>query len=265
MKLEEAKGDWALVTGASSGIGREFALQLAAVGMNLVLVARREPLLDILGSELSQRYGVRALVMPVDLSRTNAISEIRSRLVAEGVKIRMLVNNAAFGRWGRFEAIPPEAYEEMIRLNVMAMVTLCHHFVQDLSSFPTSIIVNVSSPAAYNPIPYMAVYAATKAFVSSFSQALYGEWKDHGVLVQTLVPGPTETEFDTVAGAYASALKGRGEADAVVKTSLAHLAENAPLVTTAKGTYKQRLFASLFPAKMVIKTVARMFQPPEGN
>ncbi|MBN1932683.1 MAG: SDR family NAD(P)-dependent oxidoreductase [Desulfobacterales bacterium] len=265
MKLEEAKGNWALVTGASSGIGREFALQLAAVGMNMVLVARRKPLLDILGSKLSQRYEVRALILPVDLSRTNAISEIRSHLVTEGVKVRMLVNNAAFGRWGRFEATPAEVYEEMIRLNEMAMVSLCHHFLEDLSSFPTSVIINVSSPAAYNPIPYMAVYAATKAFVSSFSQALYGEWRDRGVLVQTLVPGPTETEFDTVAGAYASALKGRESTDTVVKTSLAHLAGDAPLVITAKGTYKQRVFTALFPVKMVIKTVARMFQPPKGN
>ena len=265
MKLEEAKGDWALVTGTSSGIGREFAMQLAAAGMNLVLVARRKHLLDVLGSELSQQHGIRALPLAVDLSQPNAISEMRSRLVAESLKVRVLVNNAAFGRWGSFEATPPEVYEEMIRLNVMAMVSLCHHFLQDLSSFPSSAIINVSSPAAYNPIPYMSVYAATKAFVSSFSQALYGEWKDRGVLVQTLVPGPTETEFDTVAGAYASALKGRGPADEVVKTSLAHLAGDAPLVISAKGTYKQRLFAALFPAKTVIKTVARMFHPPKKN
>ncbi|MBE9535110.1 MAG: SDR family NAD(P)-dependent oxidoreductase [Proteobacteria bacterium] len=265
MRSKEAKGDWALVTGASSGIGREFAIQLAAAGMNVVLVARRKHLLDILALELSQQYGIRTLTLSVNLSRTNVISEIKSRLVEEDVKVRMLVNNAAFGRWGRFEKTQLEVYEEMIRLNVMAMVSLCHHFLQDLNSFPSSAIINVSSPAAYNPIPYMSVYAATKAFVSSFSQALYGEWKDRGVLVQTLVPGPTETEFDSIAGAYASALKNRGPADEVVKTSLAHLAGDAPLVISAKGTYKQRLFAALFPAKTVIKTVARMFHPPKKN
>ena len=108
----------------------------------------------------------------------------------------------------------------------------------------------------------MAVYAATKAFVSSFSQGIYGEWKDRGVLVQTLVPGPTETEFDTVAGAYPSALNGRAKTDVVVRKSLAHLAKDVPLVITAKGTYKQRLFAALAPAKLVIRTVARMFKPP---
>jgi short-subunit dehydrogenase len=263
MNLEEAKGDWALVTGSSSGIGREFATQLAAAGMNIVLVARRKHLLDILETELSQRYRVRTLSLSINLSHTDSISEIKSFLKAEGIKVRLLVNNAAYGRWGHFEAVPPEAYEEMIKVNMMAIVLSCHHFAEDLTSFPTSAIVNVSSPAAYNPIPYMAVYAATKAFVFSFSQALYGEWKERGVLVQTLVPGPTETELGIAAAAYASVLRSTGPVDAVVKASLAHLAGNDPVVITAKGTLKQRLFAALFPAKIVIKIVARMFRPSE--
>jgi short-subunit dehydrogenase len=262
MILEEAKDSWALVTGASSGIGKEFALQLAAAGLNLILVARRKHLLEALESELIQRYGVRVVSMPFDLCQVETISEIRSRLAAEGIKVRMLINNAAFGHWGRFESAQSEKYKQMINLNNMAMVLLCHHFLHDLTSYPTSVIINVSSQAAYNPIPYMAVYAATKAFVSSFSQALYGEWKDRGVLVQTLVPGPTETEFDIIAGAYASTLKGRMSADIAVKASLAHLSGDAPMVISAKGVFQQRLFAALAPAKTVIKTVARMFKPP---
>lgn len=264
MKLEEAKGDWALVTGASSGIGREFAIQLAVAGMNIVLLARRKNLLDTLGSDLSLRYGVRTLPLPFDLSQTDTISDIRNLLVTEGIRVRLLVNNAAFGCWGCFEETPSRVYEEMLRLNVIAIVSLCHHFLPDLASFPTSAIINVSSPAAYNPIPYMAVYAATKAFVFSFSQALYGEWKDRGVLVQTLIPGPTETELGVAASNYAASLNNMGPADAVVKASLAHLERDVPVVVRAKGTYKQRLFAALFPARIVIKTVARMFQP-KGN
>ena len=262
MRLEKAKGDWAVITGASSGIGREFAVQLAAAGMNLILVARREHLLNILGSELTHKYGVRTFILSIDLSQSNAIAEIKSRLVTEGIKVRLLVNNVALGRWGCFEATPPETYEEMIRLNVIAMVLLCHHFLQDLTSFPTSAIINISSPAAFNPMPYMAVYGATKAFVYSFSQALYGEWKDRGLVVQTLLPGPTETELGIAAGEYAHVLKkGMKPADVVVKASLAHLAEGTPVVISARGTYKQRLFSALFPAKLVIKTVKRMFQP----
>jgi uncharacterized protein len=263
MNLTECKGNWALVTGASAGIGREFCLQLAAAGLNLVLVARTEKSLESLGAELSRRHGIQTVVVTTDLSRPNAAAELKSRLASEAFKIRLLINNAASGRWGRFEVTRAESYEEMIRLNTAAVVSMCHHFLPDLTSFPTSAIINVSSPAALQPIPFMAVYAATKAFVHSFSQALYGEWSDRGVQVQTLCPGPTATEFDAKAGAYASVLSQRGSPEPVVKASLSRLANENPLVVTAKGTYQQRFFAGLFPAKMVIRQVGKMFRPPD--
>ena len=174
MKLAECRGDWALVTGASSGIGRAFAVQLAAVGVNLALVARREPLLRALAEEIEQRHAVRALAMPIDLGKPDAATAIKARLASNGIKIRLLVNNAAFGHWGRFENGTQTAYQDMIQVNVSAMVALCQAFLPDLSGFSSSAIINVSSPAAFQPVPYMAVYAASKAFVSSFSQALYG-------------------------------------------------------------------------------------------
>ncbi|MDP1720346.1 MAG: SDR family NAD(P)-dependent oxidoreductase [Candidatus Nanopelagicaceae bacterium] len=262
LELQQCKGHWALVTGASAGIGREFCGQLAAAGINLVMVARRQDLLEALASELAERHGTQSLALPIDLGKPAAAAEVKRRVNAEGLAIRLLVNNAAFGRWGRFEATAAEVYEEMILLNNAAMVSMCHHFLPDLASHLTSAIINISSPAAYQPVPYMAVYAATKAFVQSFSQALYGEWKDRGILVQTMVPGPTATEFDAKAGAYESVLKGRGTPADVVEAALRHLATDAPLAITAKGTYKQRLFAGLFPAKMVIREVAKMFKPP---
>ncbi len=262
MKLTECKGHWALITGASSGLGREFAIQLAAIGLNLILVARRKALLDALAADLSHRHGTRVLVSPVDLAQPDAVPAIRSRLAAEGVRVRLLCNNAAFGRWGRFEETPADIYQQMLQVNISAMVALCHHFLPDLASFPTSAIINVSSPAALQPVPYMAVYAATKSFVDNFSQALYGEWMNRGILVQTLLPGPTATEFDTIAGAYETVLKARGKPEQVVRDSLAHLEKSTPIVKSASGTYKQRLFSAVFPAKMVIATVARMFQPP---
>lgn len=265
MDLKQAKGDWALITGASSGIGREFALQLAAAGMNVVLVARRADLLNDLNSELSQTFGVQSLAFPFDLSNAEAIHEIKRFTSDKGLRIRLLVNNAAFARWGHFEMTGHETYREMIMVNAMAMVSLCHLFLPDLISFPSSAIINISSPAALNPVPYMAVYAATKAFVHSFSQALYGELRDRGVLVQTVVPGPTETHLGTTTASYTSALRKMDPADEVVRVSLAHLAGNAPLALHAKGTYKQRIFSALFPAKTVIHTVARMFQPAKRN
>lgn len=261
MNLSECKGDWALVTGASSGIGREFAVQLAAAGLNLVLVARRKAALDELAFQLSRQHSVRALAIALDLARPNAVDELCGALDAGKVRIRLLINNAAVGRWGRFEDAPAETYQAMLQLNVIAMVILCHRFLPTLASFPTSAVINVSSAACYQPVPFMAVYAASKSFVQSFSQALYGEWRERGVLVQTLVPGPTATEFDATAGAYESALKERGTPQEVVRDSLVQLDKRNPVATNAKGTYKQRLFAGLFPPKIVISTVGRMFTP----
>lgn len=262
MSVHEWKGDWALVTGASSGIGREFCKQLGAAGMNLVLVARQQALLEELATEMTTKHGVQARVLTADLSERGAAPRVKAEVEAIGVKIRLLVNNAAFGRWGGFEGNASHDYEQMILLNTSVLVGLCRQFLPDLASFSNSAIINVSSPAALQPVPYMAVYSATKSFVHGFSQALYGEWRARGIHVQTLLPGPTATEFDAKAGAYDSALKTRGTTAEVVTASLAALQHKVPLVAVAKGTYKQRLFAALFPAKIVIFTVARMFRPP---
>lgn len=255
------KGQWALVTGASSGIGREFALQLAGKGLNLVLAARREALLSNLAEELMRQYDIRALPIRSDLADPGAARKMRQRLEDDGIRIRLLINNAAFGRWGRFEAQDATTYQTMLQVDAIAPVALCREFMGQLTSYPDSAIINLSSPAAYQPVPYMAVYAATKAFVHQFSQALHGEWRQHGILVQALLPGPTATEFDEVAGAYASGLEKRGPAEDVVTASLRGLANGQPVVCAARGTFKQRVF-SLMPPGMVIDAVAKMFRPP---
>lgn len=262
MKLEQLRGEWALVTGASAGIGREYCTQLAAKAMNIVLLARRKDLLVDLAAKLEHDFDIRTLVIVQDLSAPGAAGAVVERVAAAGISIRLLVNNAAFGRWGRFEDTPRATYHEMLEANVVALVELTHAFLPDLAAGRPSAVVNVASAAAYQPVPFMAVYAASKAFVMSFSQALYGEWKEHGVLVQTLVPGATETEFDQVAGAYASAITTRGSPAQVVRDSLAALEGNEPVVLNAKGTLKQRFFAGLFPPKIVIAQVAKMFRPP---
>lgn len=262
MNLEDYRNSWALVTGASSGIGREFCLQLAPLGVNLVMVARREQQLKESAGELETRYSIRTLVLVKDLSQPSAAGEVWQAVNTAGICPRMLINNAGFGRWGRFEATPADVYQQMIQVNVGAVVAFCHTFLPDLVTFPSSVIINVSSGAAYQPVPFMATYAATKAFVSSFSQALYGEWRERGVLVQTLVPGPTATEFDAVAGAYASTLTARDAPEQVVRASLAHLRKDDPVAVSAKGIYKQRFFAGLFPPRLVIREVAKMFRPP---
>lgn len=266
MRLSECKGDWALVTGASSGIGAEFCRQLAAAGMNLVMVARRKKLLEDFSTELIKQYGISIITLLIDLSEPNSAETVKKATDAENIKIRLLINNAAFGPWGSFEKTPFQTYEKMIQLIATTPISLCQLYMADLQSFPSSMIVNLSSPAALQPVTYKAVYSAAKSCLHNFSLALYGEWQNKGIKVQTLLPGPTATELDTLGGAYKSLLgEERRPPYETVKASIAHFDKDAPFVTTNKGTYKQRLFAGIAPVKMIIREVKKMFAPPIGR
>jgi len=256
-------GHWALVTGSSSGIGREFAVQLAAAGMNLVLVARRKDRLDALASSLQSAHQVQCAVIPSDLSQPGAAVAIREQVETRGAKVRLLVNNAAEGRWGRFERTDGDVYARLVQLDNTAVVALCREFFDQLRSFSGAAVINVSSQAALQPMPFMAVYGASKAFVQSFSLALYEEWKKYGIHVQTLIPGPTETEFDGKAGAYASTVSQRGSAADVVKASLSQLGRDRPVVSSVGGIGRQRLLSGIIPPKRMVKEVAKMFRPPD--
>lgn len=266
MNLSECKGDWALVTGASSGIGAEFCRQLAAAGMNLVMVARRKKLLEELSAELTHQYGISTRLLLIDLSEPNSAETVKKTTESENIKIRLLINNAAFGPWGSFEKTSYQTYEKMIQLIATTPISLCQLYMTDLQSFPSSMIVNLSSPAALQPVTYKAVYSAAKACLHNFSLALYGEWQNKGIQVQTLLPGPTATQLDTLGGAYKSLLgEERRPPIEIVKASLAKFDKDIPFVTTNKGTYKQRLFAGIAPVKMIIKEVKKMFAPPLGR
>jgi len=230
--------------------------------MNLVMVARRREPMDELAVRLGKGYAIQCVVLPTDLALPGAAGDLRKSLDARGIAVRLLCNNAGSGRWGPFEDEDSLDYEHMIALNAGALVALCRELLPQLTKFTSSAVINVGSPAALQPVPYMAVYAATKALVHSFSQALYWEWREKGVRVQALVPGPTATEFDAKAGAYESALTERASPEEVVRAALAGLDKDRPLALVAKGTYQQRFFSGLFPAKTVLKTVAKMFRPP---
>lgn len=264
-RIQDCRGDWAVVTGASAGIGEAYARRLAALGLNLMLVARREALLQALADELAQAHGVRVVAVALDLSSPGAGAVLSSRLGQLGeARLRLVVNNAGCGRWGRFEADHAARYAEIVRLNCAAMVEVTAALLPALTRSTPSALVNVSSQAAYQPVPYMAVYAASKAFVQSFSQALFEELAAAGVLVQTLVPAPTATEFDRLAGAYSSALIGRGAPQDVVATSLSGFERGTAVAGNARGLWKQRLFVGLCKPEFVIRQVGKMFRPPSN-
>jgi short-subunit dehydrogenase len=187
----------ALVTGASSGIGEEFARQLAAAGYDVVIVARRRDRLDRLASELAEG-GADAEVIEADLSRAEGVGRVVERL--EKGDISVLVNNAGFGTNGQFADLPLERELEEVDLNVRALTQLSHVALQSMKERGKGAIINVASTGAYQPVPYMSTYAATKAYVLSFSEGLHEEAKAYGVTVTCLCPGGTRTEFQEVAG-----------------------------------------------------------------
>lgn len=184
-----------LITGASAGLGADFARQLSARGERLVLAARRKDRLDALASELGN-----ARAVAIDLGETGAAGLLMADLTAHGETCATLINNAGFGLWGRFADLDGIKQRAMIDLNCGALVELCRAVLPAMLERKEGAILNVASTAAFQPGPKMAVYFATKALVLSFSEALHEEVRKQGVRVTALCPGPTKTEFGDVAG-----------------------------------------------------------------
>jgi short-subunit dehydrogenase len=185
----------ALVTGASAGLGVDFARQLSKRGYRLVLAARRKERLDQLAAELGN-----ARAVAIDLSEANAAARLMADIEANGEAVDLLVNNAGFGLIGKFAELDQKRLSQMIDLNVGTLTDLCRAVVPGMIARKSGGIINVASTAAFQPGPKMAVYFATKAFVLSLTEALHEELKPHGVHVTCLCPGPTRTEFGDVAG-----------------------------------------------------------------
>jgi short-subunit dehydrogenase len=184
-----------LITGASAGIGLEFARQLAKRGHKLVLVARRKDRLDALAAEIGN-----ARAVTIDLSAAGSTAKLVANLKAAGEHVDTLINNAGFGLSGRFAELDAARQREMIDLNVASLTDLCRAMAPGMIERKAGAILNVASTAAFQPGPNMAVYFASKAYVLSFTEALHEELKPLGIRVTALCPGPTKTEFGAVAG-----------------------------------------------------------------
>lgn len=198
--MTDLRGKTALVTGASSGLGVDFATILAERGCNLILVARREERLRTLAGELASRHGVQAQAIALSLSSLGAAQVLYDRIRALGLTVDILINNAGFGIYGPFTETPWEREEEMLLLDVVAPVHLTKLFVRDMLARRFGYVLQVSSIGAYQPSPTYATYSASKAFLLSFGEALSYELRDTQVKMCVLSPGVTETEFLDVAG-----------------------------------------------------------------
>ena len=247
----------ALVTGASAGLGVDFARQLSAKGKRLVLVARRKDRIDALAAELGNARAVAA-----DLSLPGASDGLMADLAAHGEHVDLLVNNAGFGLAGRFASLDAKRQRQIIDLNCGALTELAHAVLPGMIERKRGRILNVASTAAFQPGPGMAVYFATKAFVLSFSEALHEEVKRHGVMVSALCPGPTATEFGEVAGFGSSNLldKVAADSDSVVRAGLAGLDKGKAVIIPGLMNKTTAQAHRFFPRSWVRKA-AGMLKP----
>jgi short-subunit dehydrogenase len=254
----------ALITGASGGIGKAFAEELAARKINLVLVSRSAEKLNQIANKLEQQHQVKVEVIAKDLTENNATNEVFDFIKSKGLTIDLLVNNAGFGDYGDFAERDGERQLKIIQLNIMALVDLTHKFLPLMRQRRSGSIINVSSIAGFQPMPYISVYAATKAFVISFSEALWAENRDYGVKVLVVCPGPTETDFFSEAQfpeSLASANNKIATPEEVVKDALEGLEKgNANVVSGGLGNHIIVNMHRFLPRESLVNAIAKQFK-----
>jgi short-subunit dehydrogenase len=255
----------ALITGASAGIGEGFAEHLARRGHDLVIVARRRDRLDGIAHELLQAHGASCEVIEADLTNDEDVSRVQDR-VRRG-DIELLVNNAGFGTFGEFAKLPLERELQELDLNVRALVRLTHTALQSMIERRRGGIINVASAAAFQPIPYNATYAATKAYVLHFSEGVHEEVASHGVTVTCLCPGPVKTEFQQVAGISESFMPSFAweSVDSVVEAALGGLRAGRAIVTPGLVNAMSSASSRMAPRFLVRRIAGAMFRNQAGG
>jgi short-subunit dehydrogenase len=249
-------GPWALITGASSGIGREFARQIAASGINVVLVARREALLREVGTECSKDYGVEHQILALDLSREGFLKQLAS--VTCDLDIGLIISNAGTGSPGRFLSSNRDTMAELLRLNTLAHLDLAYHFGQRLVERRRGGFLFVGAMGADKGIPYMANDAGAKAYVQSLAEALHVEWKPFGMHVTVLPPGPTETPVLAKFGLTPDNMPMKPmNVEQCVREGLKALRDNRSLIIPGR---MNRMMNALVPAPVVRGLMAKMFE-----
>jgi short-subunit dehydrogenase len=251
----------ALITGASAGIGEEFAKQLSSRGHELILVARRKDRLDALAETLP----TKTHVVPCDLS--SEADTLKSKVDALGVQVDLLVNNAGFGLRDRFLNLPADRQAEMVRVNCETVVTLTHAFAGPMVERGGGGVITVASTAGFQPLPYEAVYAATKAFAGAFSDALSVELKGTGVKVLAVNPGPVPTEWQQVAGydeVGAEMPPGAISAEQVVRESLRAYDRGKRQIVPGRFFRNFMRFNATAPKSLKLRVSERMYRPKTG-
>jgi uncharacterized protein len=252
---------WALVTGASAGIGLALAQQLAGGGTNLVLTARRTDRLEKLAADLAAKHRVKIEVVSVDLIRADAPLAIHTFTTQKGIEIELLVNNAGFGAYGLAHEIPAERMTEMIQVNCSAVVQLTRLYTPAMVARRHGDVLIVSSVAAFQAVPFNSVYAATKAFDLLYAQGIAEELRPRGVRVCALCPGSTTTEFQEVAQQPNRMFRRAETAEKVARVGLDALIAGKPYVISGLLNKLMTESQRLAPRTFVVKAAAKMMRP----
>jgi len=252
--------DFALITGASKGIGKCFAQELASKGYNLVLVARSASLIEELAIELKNKYSIQVEFLSSDLSDPSSPEKVLSFCESKSLPVSILINNAGYGLFGEFESISLDSTLNMLRLNMLTLVSLCHLFIPYIKKQEKGYILNVASTAAYQSVPLLNAYSASKAFVLSFSRALSFELKNSTIHVSCLCPGSTKTDFMDRAGMenpkiLATAEKLGMSAVSVAQQGLSAMFKGVPEYIPGFGNWIGA-FASRFLPKILVERIA---------
>ncbi len=264
--MSEWRNKTALITGASYGIGESFAKRLAAAGAQLILTARSQARLDALAAQIRAQYGVQVTVICADLAAPTGARGIFEETERHNSSVDLLINNAGFGALGEFASLSLPRQLEMIQVNVSSLVELTHLYLQPMKARRTGAILHVASTASFQAIPYFAVYAATKAFVLSFSEALAEECQPFGIRVMALCPGSTVTNFQEVAGSqHINTPRFRQTAEQVVDIGLTALAQGRSHVISGVTNKVQTQLERVIPRKLVTKLAGKIFKPQSGE
>ena len=255
------QGKWALITGASAGIGTALARELAAGGTNLVLTARRRDRLVGLATELAAKHNIRTLACVADLAQPLGPQQIFSFTEEKNVTIDLLVNNAGFGAYGEFQKVELNRLVEMTQVNVTAVVHLTHLYLPGMVARRGGDILILASTAAFQPVPYISTYAATKAFDLFFAEGLAEEVRQYGIHVCALCPGSTETEFFQVAGQRNHTRRAPESPEKVARVGLEALAAGKSSVISGFTNWLGAETVRVVPRRVVARVTAGIFRP----
>lgn len=255
------QGKWALVTGASAGIGEAIAVELAEAGVNLVLTARRRERLDLLAERLRTQHDIQTQVIVADLTQPQVPQQIFDATEGAALKVDVLINNAGFGEYGEFLRSNLQMQVSMVQVNCTAVVHLTRLFLPAMVQRRRGWLMIVASTASYQPVPYLATYGATKAFDRMLAEALAEEMKRHGVRVSALCPGPTESEFNQVAGGRTGDRRKHQSAAEVARRGLEGLAGGKHWVIPYVAGRLQVFTQRFVPRRTVSSAIERLFRP----